>query len=85
MSKRIYVGNLPSTATDTRLMELFSPHGNVGDIKVITDRGTGISKGFAFVEMPNDDEAEKAIAALAGSVVGGNALIVNEARPRSDR
>jgi RNA recognition motif-containing protein len=85
VSKRIYVGSLPYSTTEGQLSDLFSPYGKVADSQVITDRFTGQAKGFAFVEMENDDEAEAAIAALNGSSFGGRTLVVNVAREREGR
>jgi RNA recognition motif-containing protein len=78
----IYVGNLSYTATDTDLRETFAPYGAVESARVITDKFTGQARGFGFVEMPNDDEARAAIAALDGKDVGGRALRVNESQPK---
>ncbi len=82
MSKRIYVGSLPYSTTEDQLEALFGAYGKVSDSQVITDRFTGQARGFGFVEMPNDDEADAAIAALNGSSFGGRTLVVNEARER---
>jgi cold-inducible RNA-binding protein len=84
MSKRVYVGNLSFQTTESDLSNLFESIGQVDSINLIMDRDTGRSKGFAFVEMSNDD-AEKAIAQLNGTEVNGRSLTVNEARPREDR
>jgi cold-inducible RNA-binding protein len=84
MTKRIYVGNLSYQTTENDLSDLFAAVGQVESVNIITDRDTGRSKGFAFVEMANDD-AEKAIAQLNGTEIGGRALTVNEARPREER
>ena len=81
----IFVGNLDYATTEDSLHGLFSPHGEVASVNVITDRDTGRSRGFAFVEMPNDDEARAAIAALDGIELDGRTIKVNEARPREDR
>lgn len=83
--KNLYVGNLPHSATETDLRGLFQPHGEIEKVTMVTDRDTGRSRGFAFVEMTDSGEAEKAIAALNGSDMGGRALTVNEARPKADR
>jgi len=85
MPKKIYVGNLPYNFQDSDLGDVFSPYGAVESSRVITDRDTGRSKGFGFVEMANDDEARKAIQELNGKDVGGRALRVDEAteRPRT--
>ena len=78
----IYVGNLPYNVDDAELEAAFAAHGAVDRAKVITDRDTGRSRGFGFVEMPNDDEARAAMEALNGSEMAGRTLTVNEARPR---
>ena len=85
MGNRIYVGNLSYDTTATQLEELFKAHGTVQSAQVISDRDTGRSKGFGFVEMGSDGEAQAAIAALNGQDVDGRALTVNEAKPREDR
>ena len=85
MGKKLYVGNLAYSMTDGDLQEIFGPHGSVQSAQVIMDRDTGRSKGFGFVEMRNDQEAEAAIAALNGQDFNGRPLTVNEARPREDR
>ena len=84
MSKRIYVGNLSYQTTENDLADLFGQLGEVSSASIITDRDTGRSKGFGFVEM-GSDEADKAIAQLNGSELDGRTLTVNEARPREDR
>jgi RNA recognition motif-containing protein len=81
----IYVGNLPFSYTSADLESLFGAHGAVESAQVITDRDTGRSRGFGFVEMPNDTEARAAIAELDGTDAGGRRLTVNEARPRTER
>lgn len=81
--KNIYVGNLPYSTTEEELRALFEQHGAVDSVKVITDRDTGRSRGFGFVEM--SDGGEEAIAALDGKDMGDRPLRVNEARPRPDR
>jgi cold-inducible RNA-binding protein len=81
----IFVGNLDFGATEDSVRSLFEPYGTVERVNLITDRDTGRSRGFAFVEMPDSDSAQRAIAALNGSNVGGRALNVNEARPKGDR
>ena len=81
MGKKIYVGNLPFSATSESLSEIFSSFGKVDTSKIVMDRDSGRSKGFGFVEMPHADEAETAIGKLHGSDFGGRALTVNEARP----
>src|SRR5437588_12882971 len=82
MGKKLYVGNLTYGVTDSTLEQMFQPHGTVQSAQVIMDRDTGRSKGFGFVEMSSDQEAQAAIAALNGKEVEGRALTVNEARPR---
>ena len=79
----IYVGNLPYSTTDGDLEQAFAAHGSVDRAKVIIDRNTGRSRGFGFVEMPNDDEGRAAIEAMNGQDMDGRALNVNEARPRT--
>jgi RNA recognition motif-containing protein len=83
--KNLYVGNLPHSTTDTELRSLFAAHGAVENVSIITDRETGRARGFAFVEMTDAGEAEKAIAALNGSELGGRVLKINEAKPKTDR
>jgi RNA recognition motif-containing protein len=85
MAKNIYVGNLPWSATADDLLKLFQEHGQVARAQVITDRETGRSRGFGFVEMTDDAEASKAIETLNGAQYEGRPLTVNEARPRDDR
>lgn len=85
MGKKIYVGNLPFTATSESLSELFSQYGKVDSSKIITDRDTGRSKGFGFIEMSDSAAADQAIAQLHGSDHGGRNLTVNEARPMEKR
>src|SRR5262245_56982668 len=85
MAKNIYVGNLTWDATADDLLALFQEHGNVARAQVITDRETGRSRGFGFVEMNDDAEAQKAIEALNGTNFRGRPLTVNEARPREER
>jgi cold-inducible RNA-binding protein len=80
--KSLFVGNLSFQTTESELNELFKPFGQVGRVTLVKDRETGRARGFAFVEMPNDDEAAKAIAGLDGKAVGGRNLKVNEARPK---
>ncbi len=84
MSKRIYVGNLPFSATEDEIRQLFSQHGTVESVNLITDRETGRPRGFGFVEM-GDEEATAAISALDQKEMGGRNLKVNEAKPREDR
>ena len=81
----IYVGNMSYSTTEDELRSLFEEHGAVEDVRVITDRDTGRPKGFAFVDMSDDTEAQAAMQALNGKEVGGRTLTVNEARPRGDR
>ena len=85
MGKKLYVGNLSYDVTDSALEQMFAPHGTVQSAQVIMDRDTGRSKGFGFVEMGSDQEAQAAIQALNGQMVGGRSLTVNEARPREER
>lgn len=85
MGKKLYVGNLSYQVTSSDLEKLFSAHGTVQSAEVISDRVTNRSKGFGFVEMSTDEEAQAAIAALNGQQNGGRALTVNEARPREER
>ncbi len=80
---KLYVGNLPYNTSEDDLRTLFSQYGNVESVAVITDRDTGRSKGFGFVEFPDDGEAKNAIQALSGQQYGGRALTVNEARPKT--
>ena len=82
MGRKLYVGNLTYEVTDADLEKLFAPFGTVESAQVIADRDTGQSKGFAFVEMKTDQEAQAAIAALSGKEMNGRALTVNEAKPR---
>lgn len=81
--KKLYVGNLSFDASEDELREMFERHGAVESAKLATDRDTGRARGFGFVEMANDSEAQAAIDALNGAEVGGRALIVNEARPKT--
>lgn len=83
--KNIYVGNLNFGATEDSVRTLFETHGTVGRVNIVTDRDTGQPRGFGFVEMSNDGEGEKAIAALNGKDFDGRALSVNEARPKTER
>lgn len=83
MAKRLYVGNLKYTVTSEQLQELFEQFGAVSSAQVLSDRETGRSRGFGFVEMPNDDEAQAAIETLDGQDNDGRRLTVNEARPRT--
>jgi cold-inducible RNA-binding protein len=82
---KLFVGGLPFATTDEELKELFGAHGNVSYAKVITDRETGRSKGFGFVEFENDDEGKAAEKAMNGTEIAGRSITVNEARPREER
>ncbi len=83
--KNLYVGNLPHSTTEADLRGVFEPHGAVEKVTLVTDRDTGRSRGFGFVEMADASEADKAIAALNGTDFGGRPLTINEARPKTDR
>ncbi len=83
--KNLYVGNLPHSTTEAELRSIFQEHGAVERVSLVTDRDTGRARGFGFVEMTNAAEADKAIAALDGSDLGGRAMKVNEAKPKTDR
>lgn len=85
MATRIYVGNLPYSADNESLTQLFSAFGDVVEAAVIMDRETGRSKGFGFVQMANDAEAQNAIASLNGTMFGNRTIRVNEAQPRPER
>src|SRR5438034_6869746 len=85
MGRKLYVGNLSYDVDSSALEQLFTPHGTVQSAQIITDRDTGRSKGFGFVEMGSDAEAQAAISALNGQENGGRALTVNEAKPREER
>ncbi len=85
MAKKLYVGNLSYSVDSSELEQMFGQFGQVSSAQIINDRDTGRSKGFGFVEMPNDDEADAAVNALNGQQHMGRALTVNEARPREDR
>src|SRR5262249_15416833 len=85
MGSKIYVGGLPYSATEQQLSDLFGAHGAVASARIITDKFTGQSRGFGFVEMSSDSEAQAAITALNGSDMGGRTLTVNEARPQEPR
>ena len=85
MGKKLYVGNLSYDVDSSALGELFTPHGTVTSSQIIMDRDTGQSKGFGFVEMGSDKEAQDAIGALNGQDHGGRALTVNEAKPKENR
>jgi RNA recognition motif-containing protein len=82
MGKKLYVGNLPYSVSDSDLQQMFEAHGTVQSAQVIMDRDTGRSKGFGFVEMGSDAEAQAAITAMNGNEIDGRALTVNEARPK---
>jgi RNA recognition motif-containing protein len=84
MGKKLYVGNLPYSVRDSDLEDLFAAHGAVQSAQVIIERDTGRSKGFGFVEMSNDQEAQEAISALNGREMEGRTLTVNEARPKEE-
>jgi RNA recognition motif-containing protein len=84
MGKKLYVGNLSYETTDQDLIEMFGQHGQVSSAQVIMDRDTGRSKGFAFVEMSTDQEAQAAIQAFNGQMTNGRQLTVNEARPKTE-
>ena len=83
--KKIFVGNFSFSTTEADLRQMFEPYGAVDSVTVVTDRDTGRSRGFGFVEMPNNGEADAAITALNGKEAGGRPLTVNEARPKTDR
>ena len=83
--KNLYVGNLPHATTEAELRSVFEAHGAVEKVSMVTDRDTGRSRGFAFVEMTDAGEAEKAIAALNGTDLGGRTLKINEAKPKTER
>jgi RNA recognition motif-containing protein len=85
MMKKLYVGNLPFAVDDEALRQMFEEHGQVTSANVITDRDTGRSRGFGFVEISGDDDADAAIKAMDGHAIEGRPLKVNEARPREDR
>jgi len=85
MSTKLYVGNLSYSVSNSELEQLFAPHGAVTSAHVITDRESGRSKGFGFVEMGSNEQAQAAISALHGKEIGGRNLTVNEARPREDK
>ena len=81
----LYVGNLLFDVTEAELKELFSPYGEVTEVRLIMDKFSGKTKGFGFIEMPSKEEAEKAIAELNGKDMRGRAMTVNEAKPKTDR
>jgi cold-inducible RNA-binding protein len=82
---KLFVGNLSFGTTEDTVRSLFETQGTVDSVNIMTDRDTGRSRGFAFVEMPNDAEAQNAITAMSGKEVAGRALTVNQARPKEDR
>src|SRR5689334_11388730 len=85
MGRKLYVGNLPYSATEQSLREAFAASGTVDTVSLITDRDTGQSKGFAFVEMSSDQEAQAATQAMNGKMLDGRQIKVNEAKPRENR
>jgi RNA recognition motif-containing protein len=85
VSKKLYVGNLSFDVSESRLREMFAPYGAVQSALLITDRDTGRSKGFGFVEMGSDQEAKAAIDGMSGRMVDGRSLTVNEAKPKEAR
>lgn len=82
--KKLYVGNFPFNMTESELRQMFEPFGAIESVSIVTDRYTGRSRGFAFVEMTNDNEAQAAITALNGKDTGGRPLTVNESRPKTE-
>ena len=84
MGKKLYVGNLPYDTAETQLQDLFAQAGTVESVKVMRDMATGRARGFAFVEMSSDDEAQTAINKLNGHDLGGRAMMINEARPKTE-
>ncbi|HLB60486.1 MAG TPA: RNA-binding protein [Patescibacteria group bacterium] len=85
MAKRLFIGGIPYRMTDEELQQLLSEAGAVESVTIVTDRMTGRSKGFAFADMANDEDAKKAIELLNGKDVDGRKIVVNEARPREER
>lgn len=85
MGVKLYVGGLPYAATEQQVSDLFAQHGAVASVRIITDKFTGQSRGFGFVEMSSDSEAQAASSALNGAQMGGRTLTVNEARPQEAR
>jgi len=83
--KNIFVGNLSFNTSEDELRQMFEPYGQVDRVSIMTDRDTGRSRGFGFVEMTSNEDGEKAIAGLNGSQIGGRTLNVNEARPKTER
>ncbi len=84
MGRKLYVGNLPYDTGEAQLQELFAPFGQVDSVRVMRDMATGRARGFAFVEMSNDDEAQRAVTGLNETQLGGRSLTVNEARPKPE-
>jgi cold-inducible RNA-binding protein len=84
-NKKLYVGSLPFSTTEEELHELFSSYGPIASVRIVTDKFTGMSKGFGFVEMENPDDARKAVEGLNGKSLNGRTLIVNDARPEQPR
>ena len=85
MNKKLYVGSLPYSTTEAELRDAFSPYGTLESVRIITDKFSGRSKGFGFVEMATEDEAQKALDALNGKDIGGRSLMVSEAKPEQPR
>ncbi|MCX7942911.1 MAG: RNA-binding protein [Deltaproteobacteria bacterium] len=85
MNKKLYVGNLPYSSTEDELKEMFGKIGSVESVSIVTDRFSGKSKGFGFVQMANEDDASKAISELSGKEIGGRRIIVSEARSEGGR
>jgi RNA recognition motif-containing protein len=85
MGAKLYVGNLPYSAAEDKLQEVFAQHGSVVSVRIITDKFSGRSKGFGFVEMGSDEEAERATTALNGTDFEGRNIVVSEARPQEQR
>ena len=85
MGNKLYVGNLPFEITDEEIKSAFAPFGNVAEVNIIKDKFSGRSRGFAFVEMSSDEEAQKAVEGLNDTEMGGRKLVVNEARPPRER
>jgi RNA recognition motif-containing protein len=85
MGRKLYVGNLPYEIGETELQDLFAQAGSVDSVRVMRDQATGRARGFAFVEMSTDEEAQQAISMMNGTQVGGRNLTVNEARPQAER
>ena len=82
---KIYVGNLPYSVTNEDLLDMFKEYGDVEEATIIMDRESGRSKGFGFVDMPNNSDSDRALKGLNGTQLGGRALVVNQARPRESR